>query len=236
MKSTNRAGARARERDPCEGSRSFALKAAVLSGLLVESTGFCTLLIFSVATTPAADLPGLFHYVSATWGDGLALPTMTGALVYGIARLPRASKERAASGTAALLGIALGAATQVQWLRDDAPHLNWTLPRPHHFNAAGLYHAVFLTLMSGLTAALWVLLLLRIARAGRVDRKAPLLAVGTALAAALAFTVLLAIDSLPSRSTGASTATVTAAALGGALLLGLLAWTALRVHRNRRER
>ncbi|MFI7876045.1 hypothetical protein [Streptomyces salinarius] len=236
MKSTNRTAATAREHDPREGPPSFALKAALLSALLVESAGFCALLIFSVAITPAAGLPGLFHYVSATWGDGLALPAMTGALVYGIARLPRAPWERAAGATAALVGIALGAATQVQWLRDDAPHLNWTLPRPHHFNAAGVYHAVFLTVMSGLTAALWVFLLLRIARVGRTHRKAPLLAAGTALAAALVFTVLLAIDSLPSRATGASTATVTATALGAALLIGLLAWTALRVHRSRAQR
>lgn len=209
----------------------------MLSGLLVWSAGFGALLAFSATTPRAAGLPGLFDYASATWGDGLALPTMTGALVYGISHLSRARWERPAGGAAAFLGVGLGAATQVQWLRDDAPHLNWTLPRPHHFNAAGVYHGVFLTVMSGLTAALWALLLLRIAgsHGARTDRHAALLAGTIALVGAAAFVALLAIDSLPARSTRASTATVTATGVGATLLLGLFAWTAVRIRRRDRD-
>ncbi|WKV75326.1 hypothetical protein AW27_029645 [Streptomyces sp. PCS3-D2] len=64
-----------------------------------------------------------------------------------------------------MLGSLLGSWTQVQWLRDDAPVLNWTLPRPHHFNAAGWYHAAFLIAMSGVVAALWAWGLMRTAHA-----------------------------------------------------------------------
>jgi hypothetical protein len=206
----------------------------VLAGLLVLVAGFGALLIFSVTTPRVASLPGLFDYVSATWGDGVSLPVMTAALTYAIGRLHPVSHERLAGAATAMLGVGLGAATQVQWLRDDAPHLNWTLPRPHHFNTAGTYHAVYLTVMCATTAALWTMSLLRIAGSSGnlAERRAALVAVGVALLAAVSFAILLAIDSLPTRSTGASTATVVATGIGTTLLLALLALTALRIRRR----
>ncbi|MFF7205343.1 hypothetical protein [Streptomyces sp. NPDC008141] len=206
---------------------------AVLAGLLVLAAGFGALLAFSAATPRPTGLPGLFDYVSATWGDGLALPAMTAALSYAIGRLHAVPRERMAAAAAAVLGAALGAATQMQWLRDDTPHLNWTLPRPHHFNTAGVYHAVFLTAMCAITAALWTAALLRIggASSNSAGRRAALAAIGVALLAAVSFSILLTIDSLPARPTAASTATVVAMGIGAALLLSLLALTALWIRR-----
>jgi hypothetical protein len=209
--------------------------APVVAALLVLSAGFCVLVAFSVSTPRAAGLPGLFDYVSATWGDGLALPVMTGALVWAASCLPRARGERRAVGTVGAVGAALGVWTQVRWLRDDAPKLNWTLPRPHHFNAAGVYHAVFLTVMCGVASALWTLTLIRIARGPHRNPGSRHAAVGVAaaLAAAVSFGVLLAIDALPGRSTGAGGATVVAAGVGAVVLLATLGWAAVLVRRDR---
>ena len=44
----------------------------------------------------------------------------------------------------------VGAIIQASWIiRDDTP-LNWTIPRQHHFNLPGWYHAAYFVLMFGL--------------------------------------------------------------------------------------
>src|SRR5262249_6636403 len=139
-------------------SRCRATTRAVIGAGLVGTAGFGALAAFYAVAPYHTALPGLYQFLSATWGDGLALPVMTAALVYATSRLPVAPKEGLISIGACVAGAALGAATQVQWLSDDAPRLNWTLPRPHHFTAAGTYHAFFLTGMCGLAAALWALM------------------------------------------------------------------------------
>ena len=84
-----------------------AWQAPVVAALLVLSTGFGALTAFNVSTPRAAGLPGLFDYMSATWGDGLALPVMTGALVWAASCLPRARCERWAVSAAGAVGTAL---------------------------------------------------------------------------------------------------------------------------------
>lgn len=201
----------------------------------VAATGFGALLSFSAAMTPSPHLRGLFDYTSATWGDGLLLPAMTGSLIFSIRSLDRAAHEAATAVVAGIIGTVAGATTQVMWLLNDSPQGNWTFPHPHHFNAAGWYHAGFLTLMSGASAAMWALALLRIARqpANGTPRSGPIAGVGVALVAAASFAVLLAIDSAGSPSTGANRATAGAVTAGAVVLAGALVATAARLSRMR---
>jgi len=217
--------------------RRTVVNAVAVAGAVLAA-GFITLAVFYSVVPHARALPGLFDFLSATWGDGLALPVMSGALVFAIGRLPAASHERPVSVGAGLLGACLGIATQVQWLRDSSPRLNWTLPRPHHFNAAGVYHAVFLTGMCAVTAVLWTVVLLRFARApGPLAARRDAIAAGLLAAlAGMVFVVLLVVDSLPDRSR-AGTATVTVAGVGVGLVLVVTAYmAAARVSRGHRER
>jgi signal transduction histidine kinase len=221
---------------PSKQGRAVVNAVAVAGVVLVA--GFVTLAVFYSAVPHARGLPGLYHFLSATWGDGLALPVMSGALVFAIGRLPGAPHELPVTIAAGLLGACLGIATQVQWLRDDSPRLNWTLPRPHHFNVAGVYHAVFLTAMCTLTAALWTLVLLRFARVpGRLARRCDAIAASLLAAmAGLVFVVLLVLDSLPGRSrAGAATLTVTGVGVGLVLVVTAIVAT-VRLGRNKRRR
>ncbi|MGV9977011.1 hypothetical protein ACWDUH_04970 [Micromonospora wenchangensis] len=193
------------------------VRAAATAGVGVLLTGFGALNAFEAAAQPVHGLPGLYDFASATWGDGIALPVMTAALVYALAVLPPGRYDRAAAGLGAVVGAALGAATQVLWLRDDTPALNWTLPTPHRFTGAGWYHAVFLTVMCALTATLWSLLLARLATTGTECRRAAGGPVMVAVVAGAAFIALLAVDS--HGTTTSAHATRYAAAAGTALLI-----------------
>jgi hypothetical protein len=108
--------------------------------------------------------PGLFWFRSATWGDGLLLP-LAGGLLLGVARsLPPSKGDRLWGAAGALLGAVAGALVLWQWLRDPAPALNWTLPRPHVFNIAGWYHAIFLGAFSSFVTGLYFVVLVRLTR------------------------------------------------------------------------
>ncbi len=155
--------------------------------------GFGALLTFRTLGSPHPGLPGLFDFASATWGDGLVLPLMTGFFAYAVRTLPPARGDARFAARAALLGGALGVASQVAWLAADAPRPNWTLPRPHHFTAAGWYHAAFVALLCAAIAALVALALNRVTSAVERPRRA-LAAIAAGLAAALAFIVLVAVD------------------------------------------
>ena len=210
----------------------------VLTALAVFLTGFGALLVFYALTPHAAILPGLFNYKSATWGDGLALPAMMGGLVFATLQLRRVRRERLYASLAAFGGALLGAGTQVEWLRDDHPRMNWTLPRPHHFNAAGIYHGFFLTAMCGLTAASWSILLFRLANSPHPYKghREAFGGLWLALFAGGAFIILLAVDSLPARSTGAGTATLLTAGIGVAAVLGLTVFTVVRLLASRHRK
>lgn len=166
---------------------------AALAAATVAVAGFGVLTAFWALQPSPAHLPGLFDFASATWGDGVALPLMAGSLAYAIRLLPAARHDAVLAGVAGLLGAAIGVATQVSWLGADAPRLNWTLPRPHHFTAAGWYHAAFLVLMCAAAAALWVVALNRAARSPRLPARAGT-ALAMAFAAGVAFLGLLAAD------------------------------------------
>ncbi len=173
------------------------------------------------------EVPGLFDYRSAVLGDG-ALLRIVVAILYGVLRacsLVAVPHEPAWATVSALAGGAVGALTQAAWLFDDSPALNWSFPRAHHFNAAGWYHAGFLTCASGLVTAFAVLAgrRIRAKRHGDPDAvrdvaRSPWL--GLLFGAAVALAGLIAIDN--TRASGTHAGDATAAALSGATVGGLL--------------
>jgi hypothetical protein len=188
------------------------------------------MLTFWLVTPHDRGLPGLWAYRSATLGDGLLLPLLLGGLVWAAVRLGATGYDRLWPFIAAGLGGVAGAATQVIWLRDPNPRLNWTLSGPGHFTAAGWYHAVFLTAASSALAGLTVLVL---ARLRSKQRRAPALAAavlgGSApillLLLGLSFAWLILHDSVSGRTMQAaatSTIAVGTAVLGSLLLIGIL--------------
>jgi hypothetical protein len=175
----------------------------------------CTFWAFNLRNS---DLPGFTDYLSATWGDGLLLPIAAAAATSAVRSLPPSGGERRLTAWAAATGLGLGAATQILWLLDNQPSLNWTLPAPHHFNAAGVYHAGFLVAASGYAGALTGLLLRRLTSTPRTDRPATaVMAAKIATAAVVGFTGLLLADNVRSAGTAATRATLAATAAGAAV-------------------
>jgi hypothetical protein len=172
-----------------------------------------------------AHLRGLFTYLSATLGDGLLLPIAFGALIFAYSLTAKIQHGLAIRLVGFAIGAGLGAATQVTWLLDDHPQLNWTLPRPHHFNVAGIYHAAFLAIVSGLFGSLWFTVLLRLATGSteKVSRRDAWIAVFVAMLASLLFVVCLILDNHSAITTTAGLASV------ATILLGVLGITALAI-------
>jgi len=131
------------------------MKRGLITGAAIFVAGFGVMnALWRLGDWPK-DIRGLWDYRSATIGDGLLLPVAAGILVSARQRLPPAAKERALAAVFAVVGATAGAASQYVWLGDDHPELNWTFPEAHRFNAAGWYHAVFLTAASSFFA--WAL-------------------------------------------------------------------------------
>lgn len=216
--------------------KSTPMPRAVAAGPAVLAAGFGTLFLLHLAMEVDPGLPGMFVDLCETWGDGLALPVMTGALVFATARLPRAALERRHATAAATAGGTLGAVTQLVRWKDESHQLTWAHPEPHHLNAAGVYHAVFLTVMCTVTAALWTLALKRAMRArpGRRDRAVAFRALGVALAAGLVFATLLMIDDWEFLSTRSGATVLAATAAAAVLAVGMLLVVAVRPQRDRR--
>jgi hypothetical protein len=136
---------------------------ALLSGAFVWLTGFGALNVWWLATrhTVPAGMPGLYQYYSATWGDGLLLPVAVGGLWF-LTRQVKASQQpisRRLIVVSTIVGTIGGGMSQVGWLLDPAPRLNWTFVQPHHFTAAGWYHAMFLVVITAVVVQRGALLL-----------------------------------------------------------------------------
>ncbi|WP_281905499.1 hypothetical protein [Phytohabitans aurantiacus] len=157
--------------------------------------------------------PDLFHFRSATFGDGIFLPLAAGLLLCLARSLGGGRSDWLAAGGAAFLGGAAGTIVTLRALADPTPALNWTMPAPGVLNAAGLYHAVFLSLCSALIAGLLGLVLIRMNRLGRRSNDAVQRYVASpqwvgALAALLSFAGCLAADNRGGTTAGELTATL----------------------------
>lgn len=137
---------------------------------------------------------GYYDYASATWGDALFLPIMAGSATYTLCSLPAQQKERRFAVLGFALGCSLGALPQVVSFLDPDPVLNWTLPQPHSFTGAGIYHAIIGTLWAGLLGAAIAVITLRRIRSDSIKIGARV-SLGLLLVASGGFLVLAGLDS-----------------------------------------
>lgn len=182
---------------------------------------------FWAADPRRSDIPGLTSYLTATFGDAVALPILSASLVLAndSRLIPR--RDDALAVGAALVGLVLGASTQVLWLSDPHPQLNWTLPAPGHFTAAGWWHATFLTAYCGFIGGQLGTLVGRIQRKQQIP---PLGFIGS-LASASIFAVLLVMDNASTLSASSSRATLWALVAGAGLLTAGALAAVFRRHR-----
>lgn len=140
---------------PVERGRAYAW--GVVAACLVCAAGFGMMNVFWFLGDYEGCERGLYYYRAATWGDGLFLSASAGAAVAWLRLSPRfkdTGTKRAVA--AACLAAVIGAGIQASWLLNDDVQLNWTIPQPHMFNAAGWYHAVFFVVAFGFFAFLVV--------------------------------------------------------------------------------
>lgn len=123
---------------------------------------------------------GFTYFISATWGDALFLPLLVaGAIGYSILNptesLSRRTRlwSRGMNWTFGMAGALVGLAIQASWLINADTVLNWTIPEPHAFNAAGYYHALFFIVMMGAIPLLLSSVLLRKSVAERQGLQSP---------------------------------------------------------------
>lgn len=133
--------------------------------LFIFLIGFFVMLIFWMNDIQNPNIPGFFSYKAATYGDGICLPILIGCLtmyiLFGFNNINEYIKQR--KRTSIVIGVicaSIGALVQVSWLISKATKPNWTIPRLHHFTAAGWYHAFYFSFMFGLIgflmSELWI--------------------------------------------------------------------------------
>jgi len=169
-------------------------------------------------------LRSLSSYASASWGDGLILPLLTGCLVGAATQLAPAEGERTQALIWGLLGSATGAATQYLWLQDPAPGLNWTLPAAGHFNAAGWYHAAFTVGTLGLLTGTTALIQRRLALFPHPWPARMRMLLGTVGVLAFIFGALVGWDNVRHPITVSQSITLFALLAGALLLVPLAFW------------
>lgn len=138
----------------------FAIICGVVTAFVVFAAGFLSMYIFFVQwqlKNPDSNLPGLFYYKAACVGDPICLPLLTGALCYHhVIQGKKLFQFGIVSKITAAVALVVSILMQAEWLINDNTRLNWTIPRPHYFNAAGWYHAFFFVAMITIVSALLV--------------------------------------------------------------------------------
>ena len=209
--------------DRPRSKRSIGPLPVVVGVCLAAGFGVLAVLWFTRGSwwgAPPAHVAGMFHYPSAYLGDSILLPVAAALMTTGVKLLPPAKHERLTTVLAGVLAAASAVLAQAFWLADDHPVTNWTLPEPHRFNAAGVWHAIYFVVVSTTLVVLVSLLSRRISAAlcgnGRGLVEEMLRGVGSSLVLCclLTYAVLATHDSL-------------APALASRTVLGGLAITAV---------
>jgi hypothetical protein len=204
-----------------------------LAPIVLLLAGYLTLLSFWRYGHNPSGLPGLFHYHSATWGDGLLLPLLALFLALLTRDLPKPSKQWP-TWVARAVGAASGALVVFTWWADPKPSANWTIPRAHVLTHAGWWHAGFLVAASAFFAGSWIELFRRLRGASNdpVDHvmRQPLLA--AAFGCTTGYAWLAAADSARAGQTASGRGSLVALILASAVLIGCMVWAAHGVVRS----
>lgn len=197
---------------------------SIMAASATFAAGFGMMNLFWLSRKYPPEVPGLYSYRSATWGDGLLLPSLAASLTYAACETKMPEIAKILVPVAGIAGFATGAGTQIAWLKDKNPNINWSLPEPGVFNAAGWYHAAFL---SG-GAAFFSAMAMRAGLGTLMDsnRKAARAMVGVGLSAT-GFASLVYWDGLKEKGSASNRSTnkalaaiVGVVATGAALILG----------------
>ncbi|QGF22339.1 hypothetical protein [Raineyella fluvialis] len=196
----------------------------MIPATLTAVAGFGTMNLLWIVERSRTLHRGLYSYLSSSLGDAFCLPVVVGALSVARVSLPEAPGGMIGGVCGALTLAGVMFATQAAWLADPNPDLNWTLPAPHVFNAAGWYHALFSVCLAGYLGYQLGDMVVRLRKHEMNERTQA--ALFTATAAGLTFTALLIADNLPNLDRSASRASMFViggiAAGMGALLLWMV--------------
>ncbi len=125
----------------------------LIAGISIFVIGFGVLLImynYWIRTQFVPNLKGLFGYKASALGDSICLPIFIGSMVayvYYFYTHVNFKYKYQLPILAGGLSAFLGAFIQVTWLLNDNIVPNWSIPKAHHFNYAGWYHAFFFVLI-----------------------------------------------------------------------------------------
>jgi hypothetical protein len=207
------------------------LTAAV--ALLVALLGFGVLNAFYWAGGWMLPGPGLYDYWASSVGDAVLLPTVFAALTWLNTSGAGKRRDDVLGAVALAIGAAVGIMVQWGWLADPDPVLNWTLPAPGVFTAAGWYHAGFLVATTGILLGGAARSLSRLAR--RATRPGDQLASIVLAVASIAFAMLLIFDNLSRRPTGAGSTTLVAVIVSVAVVAVIVSVAAVRIRRSAQQ-
>jgi hypothetical protein len=200
------------------------LRIAGISAAGVFALGYGAMNALQRFLPSSPGLRNLSSYASASWGDGLVLPLLTGCLIGTAKQLAPARRELTHALIWGLLGAATGAATQYLWLQDPAPGLNWTLPAARRFNAAGWYHAAFTVGTLGLLIGTTALVQRRLVQVSHPWPSRVRWHLGTVGVLVLIFGALVAWDNVQKPITDSQSTTLFAMLAGLSLLAPLALW------------
>ena len=119
-----------------------------IAGCIVFCVGFLPMLLlwqrYRASENYSSQLPGFFSYKAAIWGDAICLPLLIfGLCFYLLLFGDKLVHYKRISKYVGIIAGAVGIIIQASWLINSNTKPNWSIPRVHHFNTAGWYHAAF---------------------------------------------------------------------------------------------
>ncbi len=153
-------------RDTVKKDNTQAIAIGIGTAIFIFLIGFVAMWIFwQYEKTGYLLNKGFWYWKAATWGDGLCLSVLVGALVAYKRLLEKIQDEiqtpketvNRQKAISYIFGSTFGMAAvviQASWLISNDTKPNWTIPDTHHFMPSGWYHAGYFVFMFFLVAML----------------------------------------------------------------------------------